>query len=157
MIAIIVLLAMNTIGSNLRLEKTKSQIYALETYIESNKDLLTVQDHVNHLKATIEKAMGKAPNWAEILIYTGEAKPNDIIIDIIKGTYNDSKTIITINGRAYSQESLVYYIKMLDDLEIIQDVKCNYARQSSADNDTSLEFEILIFPHEGQQFQLEDI
>ena len=147
-------LAVLTIGTNLKLDKLKNDRRAMESYIESTGGVLEAQMDVENLEKIIEKAMGKVPDWGNILIDTGKPRPNGIVIDVIKGSLNESQVIITINGRGYSQKDLGNYMAALENLHNITEVKCNYTRQSSLEDATSLEFEIVLYMDWEEPYKL---
>ena len=156
MIAICGVLAINTVATNRRLQMIKTQGKTIESYIESNNDVFVTHNEINQLKSLIEKAMGEVPNWTGILVDIGEIRPKGIVTDIVKGNYDDSNTVITINGRADGQRSLVAYMENLDSLPNVEEVKCRFARQSIIDDTNFLEFEILVSMQQKHQYQLED-
>ena len=151
---IVLLIHTREMNSNLKI--LKEQRKAIEKYLEYNDDVLAAQNEINRLRGIVEKTMGNVPDWSSLLNDIDVFKTNNIHNHIVKGSYDESKSIVTINGSTNSQQSIKTYMDKINELDTVDDVELSYVRQSDPEDDSRLEFEIVVHLIQKNQYKIDN-
>ncbi|NLN42193.1 MAG: hypothetical protein GX160_09485 [Clostridiales bacterium] len=151
-----VVLFINTRKMNSNLKILKEQRKSIEKYLEDNDDVLTAEKEINRLREAVEKAMGNVPEWSSLLDDINKYKTNDMHNRIVRGSYDETKAVVTINGSTNSQRSIKTYMDKIKELDTVDDGELSYVRQSDPEDDSRLEFEIVIYLIQENQYKIDD-
>ena len=151
-----VVLFINTRKMNSNLKILKEQRKSIEKYLEDNDDVLTAEKEINRLREAVEKAMGNVPEWSSLLDDINKYKTNGMHNRIVRGSYDETKAVVTINGSTNSQRSIKTYMDKIKELDTVDDVELSYVRQSDPEDDSRLEFEIVIYLIQENQYKIDD-
>ena len=154
-IVILPILGIYTIKINSRLYILRDRNKVIEAYIQENNHILSANENIKRLESLIEKGMGKTPDWAQYIIILGESKPNGVIIDSIKTDPEDTETVLVIDGRAQSQRGVTDYVERLGKSDALENIKCNFVKQTEPQGGYSSEFQFIAYIGEVEQFKLD--
>ncbi len=154
-IVILPILGIYTIKINSRLYTLRDRNKVIEAYIQENNHILSANENIKRLESLIEKGMGKTPDWAQYLVILGVNRPNEVIIDSIKTNLEDTKITLIIDGRAQSQRGVTDYVERLGKSDALENIKCNFVKQTEPQGGYSSEFQFIAYIGEVEQFKLD--
>lgn len=145
MAMMIVFVALSMIASMydknlISIEKENKRI---EKSINEYKYIDILQSEVQAMQLQILQIAGSSLDWSKVVSEIGNSVPPKIGLSSIAVTYQGENGILAINGHASSHKEVADWMKEIDRIEGLSDVKC-VKSVMSPEKDNEVDFELNI-------------
>jgi Tfp pilus assembly protein PilN len=122
--------------------------------IEQLKGLEQLNYQMESLLAKAVAAKGSVPQWDEILVQIGNSVPETVGLESVDIQQIESIHKCVIEGKATDHTAVSQWLKALEGIEGIEDIKCSFSAVDDQDTGSASKFKISFTLLKGPGYKL---
>lgn len=148
-----VMVVFHTIRVN-KLKSIQKSNQAIQDEISELEHLSSLNNDINMVYKLAKAAAGTNPSWDEFIVTISESAPGTIGLTSFELTYQEDTRTGKIQGLALEHKTISEWLKTLNELPEVSNVRCTHSKQTQEDSNSFVQFEITMDIEPGSGFEI---